>query len=128
MTKIVRKVNTVAQAHMIKLLLDGPANCNEIAEHTGLHRVTVSEYMRALHRVGAAHIHMYEKDGLGRDSIKVYALGPGKDAKRARLSSVARSQRNRDRKRQAQELAVAAGRGRFVQSGNGRLRFEPISA
>lgn len=97
----IRKINAFTQAQLIKLLLDGDLNCQELAEETGLHYVTVLEYTRELHRVGAAFIHHYEKDSRDRDAIKVYKLGKGKDAKRFKLTSAQRQERVRKRKRMA---------------------------
>ncbi len=120
----IKKINAFTQAHLIKMLLDGAYNCQELAEETGLHYVTVLEYLRELRRAGAAHINAWEKDSRGRDVIKVYKLGAGKDAKREKLTGAERQARTRE-KRKAQELAqVMAGTARYVQAANGRLRFE----
>lgn len=93
------KINAYHQARLIKLLLEGTYSCAELAKETGLHYVTVLEYTRELHRAGAAHIAMWEKDGRGRDMIKVYKLGLGKDAKRAKLTAAQRQQRMRDKRK-----------------------------
>jgi hypothetical protein len=50
------KVNAMAYAHMVKLMLDGTYTCKELADETGLHYVTVLQYAREMHKVGAAHI------------------------------------------------------------------------
>lgn len=93
------KMNAIAQALLIKLMWEGIYTCEQLAEETGLHYVTVLEYTRALHRFGAAHIASWEKDGRGRDLIKVYKLGPGKDAKRQRMTPAERSARHRSKQR-----------------------------
>jgi hypothetical protein len=125
-TRII-KMSAVLQAQIIKLMFDGTYNCTQLAEETGLHYVTVLQYTRELHRAGAAHISSWEKDARGRDVIKVYKLGPGKDAKRERMTQVERQARHRD-KLKAQKLAqVMAGTARYVQSANGRLRFEAVA-
>ena len=126
--KRVIKINAITQAQLIKYMLDGTYTCIELAEHTGLHYVTVLQYTRELHRAGAAHINSWEKDARGRDSIKVYKIGEGKDAKRAkRLTGAERQGRVREKKR-AQELAqVMAGSARYVSAANGRLRFEVVA-
>lgn len=124
MKRTVRKINAVTQARLIKLLLEGVYTCEQLAEETGLHYVTVLQYTRELHRFGAAHISSWEKDSRGRDVIKVYKLGKGRDAKREKLTAAQRQARTRE-KRKAQELAqVMAGTARYVQAANGRLRFE----
>ena len=76
------KINAITQAHLIKLLLEGTYTCQELADETGLHYVTVLHYTRELHRAGAAHIASWEKDLRGRDLVKIYKLGVGRDAKR----------------------------------------------
>ena len=122
--KSVIKINAFTQGVLIKNMLEGTYNCQELAELTGLHYVTVQQYARELHRAGAAHISSWEKDSLGRDVIKVYKIGVGKDAKREKLTAAERQQRLRE-KRKAQEMAqVMAGTARYVQAANGRLRFE----
>lgn len=91
------KVNAMAYAHMVELMLDGTHSCQELARATGLHYVTVLDYTRAMHRAGAAHICAWEKDKRGRDLIKVYRIGRGRDAKRHKLSARERSARYREK-------------------------------
>jgi predicted ArsR family transcriptional regulator len=100
------KINALTQAHLIKLLLDGDRTCQELAEETGLHYVTVLQYTRELHRAGAAHITRYDKDVRGRDMIKVYKLGKGKDAKREKKTACERQTQYRSRRRMATLLNV----------------------
>jgi predicted ArsR family transcriptional regulator len=92
------KINAICQAQLIKLLLDGVYTCHELAEQTGLHYVTVLHYARELHAAGAAHICAWEKDGRGRDVIKVYKIGEGKDAKRKRMTPAERQTKSREKK------------------------------
>lgn len=93
------KINAYSYAQLIKLMLEGTYNCQELANETGLHYVTVLQYARELYRAGAAHICAWEKDIRGRDVIKVYKLGPGKDAKRQKLSKAERQRRSRAKKK-----------------------------
>ena len=118
------KVNAMSFAKLVKLLLVPLYNCQELADVTGLHYVTVLQYTRELHREGAAHIHHFEQDTRGRDSIRVYKLGPGKDAVRTRLTSVQRSERYRTKRRQALQMAALAGAATCTQQANGRLLYE----
>jgi hypothetical protein len=118
------KINAITQADLIKRLLEGIHSCQALAELTGLHYVTVLQYTRELHRAGAAHISSWEKDVRGRDSVKIYKLGVGRDAKREKLTSADRQVRARARKKAHDLTKVMAGTARFVQSGNGRLRVE----
>jgi hypothetical protein len=92
------KINAISQAHLIKAMLDGTLTCRELAEETGLHYVTVLQYTRELHAVGAAHICLWEKDILGRDSTKVYKIGKGKDAEREKMTGAERQARSRSKR------------------------------
>jgi predicted ArsR family transcriptional regulator len=121
------KVNAMSQAQLIKLLLDGTHTCTELAEATGLHYVTVLHYCRELHKAGAAHIHMWEKDSRGRDLLKVYKLGHGKDAKRRKMSAAERQQKYRDKKKHAQMVQVTTGNGEYEPRANGRIGYKVAS-
>jgi len=92
------KINAISQAQLIKAMLNGTLTCQELAEETGLHYVTVLQYTRELHAAGAAHICCWEKDILGRDSIKIYMIGEGKDAKRQRMTAAQRQARSRSKR------------------------------
>ena len=98
------KINAFTQAKLIEAMLDGVYNCQELAEITGLHYVTVLQYTRELHRAKAAHICQWDKDSKSRDVIKIYRIGRGKDAKREKLTAVQRQARHRA-KQKAQEVA-----------------------
>ena len=78
------KVGALTYAQLILHMLEGVHDCKALAEITGLHYVTVLQYTRELHAARAAHICAWDKDGRGRDSIKIYKIGPGRDAKRQR--------------------------------------------
>lgn len=107
--KRVIKLNSILQAQLIKLLLEGVYTCQELAEETGLHYVTVLQYTRELHRAGAAYIDHWEKDSRDRDSLKVYKVGVGKDARRSKLTSAQRQERVRKRKKMANLLGLTSG-------------------
>ena len=92
------KLSAVLQARLIRMLCDGPCTITEIADDTGLHYVTVQVYLRELYRAGAAHIAGWEKDSRGRDLIKVYGLGPGKDAQRRKMTGAERQRASRPRR------------------------------
>ena len=95
------KVGALTYAQLIKYMLEGEHACYELAELTGLHYVTVLEYTRELHRAGAAHIASWGCDTRGRFTLKIYKLGPGKDATRVpRVPSVERSAAYRAKTRQ----------------------------
>ena len=102
------KINAMSQAKLIEAMLDGVYTCEQLAEETGLHYVTVLQYARELHRVKAAHISSWEKDSRGRDVIKVYRIGRGKDAKREKMTAAQRQARARAKKK-AQEIDKIMG-------------------
>ena len=93
--KKIIKINAISQAQLIKLLLDGVYTCQELAEQTGLHYVTVLQYTRELHAAGAAYICAWEKDTRGRDAIKIYKIGEHRDAQRKRLTAAQRQAKSR---------------------------------
>lgn len=126
--KRIVKISAFTNALLMKHLLEGIYTCEQLAEETGLHYVTVLQYTRELHRVGAAHIASWEKDVRGRDVIKVYKLGAGKDAKREKLTAVERQARCRKNAKAIEMAKVMSGQGRYVQAANGRLRFEELAA
>lgn len=92
------KINAITQAQLIKLMLDGVFTCQELAEETGLHYVTVLQYTRELHLAGAAHIAGWQQDAFGRDSIKIYKIGAAPDKKRKTLTAQQRQARYRAKK------------------------------
>ena len=122
------KVGAISYAHLIKELATGDMTCAELAEATGLHKLTVYQYCRELHAVGAVHIARYEADMRGRHNIKVYKLGEKRDAQRVRIPAKARQAQSRARKESAKLALVMAGKAQYVSSANGRKRFEMLEA
>lgn len=96
--KKIIKINAISQAQLIKLMLDGVYTCKELAEQTGLHYVTVLQYTRELHAAGAAYICAWEKDGRGRDAVKIYKIGDQRDAQRKRMTAAQRQAKSREKK------------------------------
>lgn len=74
------KVNALTFSILVKLLYEGTRTCYELAEDTGLHVLTVYDWTREMHRQGIIHICMWE--GEGRSSVRIFKMGPGKDAPR----------------------------------------------
>ena len=97
--KRIIKINAITQAKLIEAMLDGVYTCQELADQTGLHYVTVLQYARELHRAKAAHISGWDKDERGRDVIKIYKIGRGKDAKREKMTGAQRQARSRAAKK-----------------------------
>ena len=97
------KVNPLHYAKLVKLMMEGAYNCHELAEMTGLAYATVLSYAKALHKEKAAHISMWDKDSVGRDVVKIYMIGAGRDAKRQTMPRTEVYKRYRAKKRH-QEL------------------------
>ena len=121
------KVNALSFAQLVKFMREGVHSCEELADLTGLHYLTVLQYSRELHLAGEAHISSWVKDSRGRDAIKVYQLGPGADAPRHRKTAVERSAAYRKRKAQERVNAVLGGRGGFTAQSNGRVRYDVLT-
>jgi hypothetical protein len=89
-------------AKITRALLDGPCSIRELQVVSGLSINTLHEYMRALRKEQVVHICAWEKDATGRDSLRVFKLGPGKDAPRTRKSKAQIARECRKRKQDAQ--------------------------
>lgn len=109
MKREIVKLNHITNARLVEAMLDGTMSCQELAEHTGLHYVTVLQFTRAMYRAGACHIHAWEKDGRGRDVIKIYKIGRGKDAKRQKLTAAERQATVRAKRAMQDLIRVTAG-------------------
>lgn len=94
----IRKVNHETYALVLKELLAGPCTVAELEAVSGLHHVTMLDFMRVLRRHGVVHIVAWEPDALGRDVFAVFALGKGTDAKRRKMTPAERSEAYRVRK------------------------------
>lgn len=128
MRKQSNKVNAMSYAIMLKHMVHGDYTCSELAELTGLHKLTIYHYTKALHKHGVAHITRYEPDAWGRHNVKVYKLGAGRDAARVRMSDVDRQARYRAKVAAQQVAHVMAGKAEFVPRANGRKLFRMLEA
>ena len=109
MKRRIIKVNAISFANLVAATADGTMTKAELAAHTGLHYLTVCQYTRELHRAGAVHICMWEKDVRGRDMMPVYKLGAGKDMKRSKLTPAQRQARYRAATRALNDPRLALG-------------------
>lgn len=119
----IRKINAIAQAKLISLMIDGLLSPMALSAETGLHYVTVLQYTRELWLAGAAYIDHFEADTRGRDVIKIYKIGRGKDAKRHRYTPAEKSQRYRTAKhtldaQRAMTLHASIAKGNLVDVGS----------
>lgn len=101
------KVNAMTFAILTKLLMEGTRTCQELADETGLHKLTVYDWTRELHRQGVIHICMWE--GEGRASTRIFKFGPGKDAPRPVKTRKQISEDYKTRKKAVQLLHRLAG-------------------
>jgi hypothetical protein len=83
-------------AESIKYLLDNESTIHQFAEATGFHIVTSGRILRTFHKYKLVHIANWEQDRRGRDSVRVYKWGQGKDVKRFKMTPAQRQQRRRD--------------------------------
>ena len=95
-----RKINHVALAQTIKLLLQGPITAHELAEYTGIHPVTAAEWMRGLRREGVVHVCGWLPDSMGRDATAVFKMGAGRDKPRSKMTQAERQARYRQKQKQ----------------------------
>lgn len=92
------KVNAMSYAKMIALLLEEDHSKREVATKTGLHYLTVCEYMAELHKARAIYVADFRTDRLGRRTTKTYRIGSKPDAKAAPMSGSEKSRRYRKRR------------------------------
>ena len=108
------RVNALAQAHLVRLLLEGDVTCHDLAEEAGLHYATVLQYVlqyvRALRKVGVVHVTGWLPDSLGRHTTMVLRLGKGKDAPRVRKTKAEKMQQYHKRQRDAKLLGLVGDR------------------
>lgn len=109
MKKRLIKMNAISFAKLVAAMLDGTMTKRELAEHTGLHYLTVCQYTRELHLQGAAHIALWEKDALGRDSMPVFQIGVGRDKKRHKDSQTDRAKKYRAKKNAMAVIQMMVG-------------------
>jgi predicted ArsR family transcriptional regulator len=95
--RTVKRIGHLTLAKTLKLLLDGPATAQEIAEVTGIHLRTAQEWFRALKAEDCVHVTAWHPDSLGRDSIPVWKLGKGADKHKQTLGNRESARRYRAR-------------------------------
>lgn len=89
--KAMVKINSYTTAKLVAEMIPGVLTCAELAEETGLHYVTVLNYTRTMHKVGAAYISKWDADIRGRHNVKIYKIGAAKDARKPKLTGAQRS-------------------------------------
>ncbi len=98
------RLGALSMAKVISALLEGPCSVPELMGLSGLSANTVHEYMRALRKEGVVHIGAWEKDATGRESLRIFKFGPGKDVARRKKSKALIAKECRQRKKAAQRV------------------------
>jgi len=100
------KVNAMSFALLVKEMLAGEFTCEELAERTGLHYVTVLRYTREMHRAGSAYIRAWRMNERKQYVLKVYGIGDREDARkpRAAMTSAQRQLKYRAKVRRRQDV------------------------
>ena len=102
------KVNALMMAQLMKHLLEGDYTCQELAEETGLHYVTVLHYTREMYREGVLHICKWDKRS-GKDPMRIYKIGSKPDAEKKVMTDVEKSRKYRQKKKQIKLVQMMAG-------------------
>lgn len=77
------RLNHVLTARMIRMLLDEPCTCKDLADETGLRILTVWAFIRALRKEGLVRIAVWERSGASTNvNVRAYKMEPGRDAPR----------------------------------------------
>lgn len=94
------KVNALSFGLMLQYLVEHPhTSFQELADHSGLHYITVGDWVRVWHKLKLVHISGWDPDSLGRPNVKLYSFGPGPDVKRMRKSDAQKARDYRIRKK-----------------------------
>lgn len=115
------RITAVIQARILQSLLDG-GTFHEIMEETGISKVTLTSYLRALHKpadgLNLIHVHSWEEDKKGARTIRIFKWGPGlKDAKKPVYTNAERQHRKRLRDRDRAILLKPPVKGTFPSHG-----------
>jgi hypothetical protein len=80
------KLGALSFSKVLRALTDGPCTAHELREASGLSVPSLHGLMLALRKESLVHISDWETDATGRESLRVYKLGPGKDKARRKKS------------------------------------------
>jgi len=106
------RVNAVAIAELMIGLQDACHTMLELCDMTGLSIQTVRYYCGVMHRRGIVHICDWREDAKGGRTLKVFALGTGKDMPKPKPQSKSEAcKRYREKMKQAKLLAMMAANG-----------------
>lgn len=94
------RINHIKLAKTLAMLQQGPLTAAKLATDAQIHLITAQRWLRALHKENAIHITGWLPDTMGRDSTPIYAIGPGTNTPRKRLSHAENMRRYRARLKQ----------------------------
>lgn len=103
------KTGVLSVAKMVRRLMDDNQTVYTLAEHTGLHPVTIRRFMKAMIKERAAHVCAWERDACGRDTTPVYTLGEGRQAPRRKMTAAERRAKSRAKMKAIKLNALFAG-------------------
>lgn len=104
------RVNAIAITELMIGLQDGCHSMLELAEMTGLSIQTVRLYCKTMHRKKIVHIADWSEDAKGGRTLKVFALGSGKDMpKPKRLTATQTCARYRAKQKHLAMVQAMAG-------------------
>jgi predicted ArsR family transcriptional regulator len=93
------RMGPLLYADVIRLLIDGPITQQDIIDETGLHKFTIRDYLKALHKRKLIHIAVWSMTGPRRHRVAHWMWGRGTDARRPpRIPSSTRAAHYRQRK------------------------------
>lgn len=102
------RLGAMSMAKVTRALLEGPCSVRELQTVSGLSSTTLHEYMRALRKEQVVHICAWEKDATGRESLRVFKLGAGKDVPRGKKTKAQVARECRKRKQDAKLFSLFA--------------------
>ena len=73
------RLGYLVYAMVLEEMLSGPVTARAIADHTGLGHRYVCRMLKAMHQRKVVHLSGWDKDVIGRNGVRVYSLGPGRD-------------------------------------------------
>jgi hypothetical protein len=90
------KTSIEKYAESIKYLISNDVTINKFSKFTGFNASKSGRILRAFYKYNLIHISDWEQDRRGRDSIKIYKWGKGKDAKRFKMTDAEKQRRRRE--------------------------------
>lgn len=84
---------------LLRALEENDMTYKEMAAISGFSVFGLVRIIKRLKQEGLVHVCGYNKDAMGRDTIKIYRYGKGKDAKRSKLPGAEKQRMYVERKK-----------------------------